>query len=198
LIELRRANEARAGGGVSKDGNMIELLIERFAFLLGFTALTLTVGMLLLVAARDIYAVDSRRKEIRDPVGPSRWEWEWALMSDFAQNARTELVILARNFVFAVVLMVTVVVVLYTAEVMVQILAGAAHAGWIGSWLGERVVSLHETWKANAEIDSLVRYGLATVVVLVTPVLLGKTAFVVRNVIRAKEKPMMNKDPWWA
>jgi hypothetical protein len=176
---------------------MIELLIERFAFMLGFTALTLTVGMLLLIAARDIYSVDARPKEIKDPIGPSQWDWEWTLMSDYAQNARTELAILARNFVFAIVLMVSIVVVLYSSEIIIEICGSAAHAGWMGIWLGQKIEQLHEAWKTNAEIDSLVRYGLATVVVLVTPVLLGKTAFIVRNVIRAKEQPATNKDPWW-
>jgi hypothetical protein len=176
---------------------MTELLIERFAFVLGFITLTLSVGLLLLMAAREVFDVDQRRKEVNDPASGKTWTWEWRLMSDFAQNARTELALLSKDFVFAVRLMLVVVVLLYGVELVVRGLGYFASTGWLGVWLGKWCTLIRNFWEQNSELDSLVRYGLATVVVLVAPILLGRAVLVVQNVIRAKEDQMGNKDPWW-
>jgi len=176
---------------------MTELLVERFAFVLGFITLTLSIGLLLLMAAREVFDVDPRRKEVQDPVLGKTWTWEWKFMSDYAQNARTELALLSKDFVAVVRLMLVVVVALYGLELAVRALGYLAKKGWLGTWLGEWCTWIHSYWEQNNELDSLVRYGLATVVVLVAPILLGRAVLVVQNVVRAKEEQMANKDPWW-
>jgi hypothetical protein len=176
---------------------MVEHFVERFAFMLGFTALTLCVGLLLLMAAREVYEVDPRRKEMQDPLGLSRSTWEWVLMSDFAQNARTELKLLARHFAVALRVLVYGVVALYAIDLTLQFLVFVAKTGWLWVWLGQLIVWVQQVWKDLSDVEYLARYGLSIVVVCVAPLFIARTAAIVRHVVRAKDEPMTNKDPWW-
>ena len=62
----------------------------------GLAAMIVAAGVMILLASRDAFDVDDRLKEIRDPTGSIRTTWEWKYMSDFAQDARSELLHLVR------------------------------------------------------------------------------------------------------
>jgi hypothetical protein len=169
-------------GGV---GEVLAKLIHAFIENVGLAALLISSGLLILLSNRDLFEVDPKPREERDPAGPTRRVWMWKYMSDFAERGRLELLHLTR------ILRVAATTMLVLAVLMFLI------AGFVGvlEWFG--LQDLANWFKNNSSLNFVFDHGLGIVLLIFGPFLIYRFARVVSNVIRARDVPGANKPPGW-
>jgi hypothetical protein len=164
---------------------MLVKLLEGFVRNVGLAALIMSAGLLILICTRDAFEVDTRPREERDPTGGVRRTWEWKYMSDFAENARLELLHLVH--------MLRLVV----ASVVVLAVCFFVFAGVLGilDWLGAK--EWVEWWQGNSYVKLIFEHGVGLLLLIFGPIILFRLARTVSNVVRARDDHTANKAPWW-
>lgn len=161
---------------------MLDKALLGYAANLDLAAMIVAAGVMILLASRDAFEVDSKLKEIRDPTGSIRTTWEWKYMSDFAQDARAELLHLVKYLRLIVTTMLVVSLVVF----VVGFLSDQFESSQVATW-----------WKSNEHVQFLRRQGFGLLILVFSPVFLFQLTRATYRVVRARAAHEVNKDPWW-
>ena len=164
---------------------MLIKLMESLNKNLAFPALLISAGLLILVANRDAFDVDSKPRDVEDPTGPTRQTWMWKYMSDYAEYARLELLHLLRFLRLATLLMLLFCAGLFTIGILVG----------VADWLGYKEFALW--WENNSAVELYYGHAMPILFILLGPVMIYRLARVVSNIVRARDVPAEGKPPGW-
>ncbi|HUC63447.1 MAG TPA: hypothetical protein VMF53_15985 [Alphaproteobacteria bacterium] len=190
--------------------NFIERLLGSYIHNVGLAALIVSAGALILLASRDMFEVDSRLRNYRDPVGATKSMWEWRYMSDFAQDCRSELLVLVDLLRLVLVVMIGFSVLFFFAEGIFGLIdfattyfSGSGFCGeipfshFICGVLFTGIERIVDWSKVNPNVELMVHDGLGILVIAFIPFFMFRMARVIYNLVRARHDHTNNKHPWW-
>jgi hypothetical protein len=160
-------------------------LLDGYIGSVGLAALIVSSGLLLIIATREAFEVDPRLREDEDPAGGIQRSVEWRYMSDFATDARLQLLNLVLVYRVAVTTMLVLAVSFFVIEGVVRLI-GHAGASELVAW-----------WDANPYVEIVFRRGIGLLVLIFGPLFLYQLGRVVYRVVKAREHHTLNKKPWW-